>query len=116
MLTPEPTDGIVWNANRGAISLRVTVRGKHAHVGRRHERVNAFDGMLSIAEALRRLKGEVEGRRTAHRIEPDAARRSILLVGGRVEGGTNFNVVPEVCTFTVDRRINPETVTSREWG
>jgi acetylornithine deacetylase/succinyl-diaminopimelate desuccinylase-like protein len=31
-----------------------------------------------------------------------------MLVGGRVEAGSNFNVVPDVCTFTVDRRMNPE--------
>ena len=34
MLTPEPTGGVIWNANRGAISLRATMRGKAAHVGR----------------------------------------------------------------------------------
>src|ERR1700740_510044 len=28
MLTPEPTGGVIWNANRGAISLRATMRGK----------------------------------------------------------------------------------------
>jgi succinyl-diaminopimelate desuccinylase len=31
-----------------------------------------------------------------------------LLLGGRCEGGTNFNAVPGACSFTVDRRINPE--------
>lgn len=108
MLTPEPTDGVVWNANRGAISLRVTVRGKHAHVGRQHEGVNAFEGMLAIAHALADLKREVEAHRTRYAIEPDIARHSILMLGGRVEGGTNFNVVPDVCSFTVDRRLNPE--------
>lgn len=108
MLTPEPTDGIVWNASRGAISLRVTVRGKHAHVGRQHEGVNAFEGMTRIAQALFELKTEVERHRTSHRIEPDVARNSILLLGGRSEGGTNFNVVPDMCSFTVDRRLNPE--------
>jgi acetylornithine deacetylase/succinyl-diaminopimelate desuccinylase-like protein len=30
------------------------------------------------------------------------------MVGGQSGGGTNFNVVPEKCWFTVDRRINPE--------
>jgi len=34
MFTPEPTGGVIWNANRGAITLRVTVEGKTAHVGR----------------------------------------------------------------------------------
>ncbi len=30
------------------------------------------------------------------------------MIGGQSGGGTNFNVVPESCWFTVDRRINPE--------
>ena len=30
------------------------------------------------------------------------------MLGGRTEGGTNFNVVPADCRFTVDRRLNPE--------
>src|SRR5262252_7482598 len=55
MLTPEPTGGVVWNANRGAITLRVTSRGRTAHVGRQHEGVNAFEGMLAVAQALLQL-------------------------------------------------------------
>ncbi len=30
------------------------------------------------------------------------------MIGGQSGGGANFNVVPEECWFTVDRRINPE--------
>jgi succinyl-diaminopimelate desuccinylase len=108
MLTPEPTGGVVWNANRGAITLRITTRGKTAHVGRQHEGVNAFEGMLAVAQALVELKHEVETHTTAYHIAPDIARRSILMLGGRTEGGTNFNAVPDECSFTVDRRINPE--------
>jgi hypothetical protein len=47
MLTPEPTGGVVWNANRGAITLRATMRGKPAHVGRQFEGVNAFERSLA---------------------------------------------------------------------
>jgi succinyl-diaminopimelate desuccinylase len=36
MLLAEPTSGVVWNANRGALSLRVRVFGKPAHVGLQH--------------------------------------------------------------------------------
>lgn len=108
MFTPEPTSGVIWNANRGAVTLRVTVQGRAAHVGLQHQGVNAFEQMLTVASALQALKAEVETRRTAYRVTPDAAARSILMLGGRVEGGTNFNVVPETCTFTVDRRFNPE--------
>jgi len=108
MLTPEPTGGVIWNANRGAISLRATMRGKAAHVGRQFEGVNAFEHALPAMARLAALKQEVELRETAYAIAPAAARKSILLLGGRAEAGTNFNVTPDFCSFTIDRRINPE--------
>jgi len=50
----------------------------------------------------------VEQKTTGYNIGADQARRSILMLGGESGGGTNFNVVPEECWFTIDRRINPE--------
>jgi len=108
MFTPEPTGGVIWNASRGAISLRVTVRGKSAHVGLHYQGVNAFESMLNVARRLQRLKAEVEMRHTAYRIEPAAARHSILMMGGQCESGSTFNTVPGTCSFTIDRRLNPE--------
>jgi succinyl-diaminopimelate desuccinylase len=108
MLTPEPTSGVIWNANRGAVTLQITVKGKAAHVGLQHQGINAFEQMLQVASGLQTLKAAVEKRQTGYRIVPEAAARSILMLGGRVEGGTNFNVVPESCTFTLERRFNPE--------
>ncbi|MGH9711998.1 MAG: ArgE/DapE family deacylase [Candidatus Acidiferrales bacterium] len=108
MLTAEPTGGAIWNASRGAITMRVTVKGKPAHVGLSFRGVNAFEHMLVVARALEKEKQRASVHKTKFRIEPAAARRSILLLGGRAEGGTNFNVVPAECSFTVDRRINPE--------
>lgn len=108
MLLPEPTSGVVWNANRGAISLRVTVYGKSAHVGLQHQGENAFERMLRVVEQLQELKREVERRSTKFQIGAEQARNSILMLGGQSGGGANFNVVPEICWFTVDRRINPE--------
>jgi len=108
MLTPEPTGGIVWNANRGAITLRATMLGQSAHVGRHFEGVNAFERAMPAIAKLLDLKKEVELRETQQQIAPAAARKSILLLGGRVEAGTNFNVTPDFCSFTIDRRINPE--------
>jgi succinyl-diaminopimelate desuccinylase len=108
MMTAEPTSGVIWNANRGAISLRVRAKGRPAHVGLSCLGVNAFERMLVIARELEKLKGEIEQRETAFPIRPPAARRSILMMGGECRGGSNFNLVPESCSFTVDRRINPE--------
>ncbi len=108
MLLAEPTSGVVWNANRGAISLRVRVRGKSAHVGLQHQGENAFERMLQVVTRLQELKQEVEQRATNFNIGADQGRQSILMLGGQSGGGANFNVVPEECWFTIDRRINPE--------
>ncbi len=113
MILPEPTTGsLIWNANRGAITLRVTAHGRHAHVGQHYRGINAFEGMVAAANALLALKGEIEEHRTHYRLdsEPDpvAASRSIPMLGGLVAGGSAFNAVPAECSFTIERRINPE--------
>src|SRR5229473_3594045 len=114
MLLAEPTSGVVWNANRGAISLRVQVFGKSAHVGLQHQGENAFERMHRVVERLQELKQEVEERTTNFNIGAEQARRSILMLGGQSGGGANFNVVPEECWFTIDRRINPEEELTEE--
>ena len=108
MLLAEPTSGVVWNANRGAISLRVRVLGKSAHVGLQHQGANAFERMHRVVERLEQLKREVEQRSTQCTVGAEQMRNSILMLGGQSGGGANFNVVPEECWFTMDRRINPE--------
>jgi acetylornithine deacetylase/succinyl-diaminopimelate desuccinylase family protein len=108
MVTPEPTSGVIWSANRGALTARVTVHGREAHVGLLHQGRNAFEDAIRVVAGLQRLARRVRRRRTRFRITPDAARRSLVLIGGRVEAGSNFNVVPGRCVFTVDRRLNPE--------
>jgi succinyl-diaminopimelate desuccinylase len=108
MLLAEPTSGVVWNANRGAISLRVRVLGKSAHVGLQHQGENAFERMHGVVARLQALKREVEQRTTRLNVGMGQTRNSILMLGGQSGGGTNFNVVPEICWFTIDRRINPE--------
>jgi succinyl-diaminopimelate desuccinylase len=107
-INAEPTSGVIWNASRGALTLNVTVKGEVAHVGLQHQGINAFELMLKVAGALQKLKAEVEPRTTKYHIEPPESAHSILMLGGRVEGGINYNAVPGFCSFTVERRINPE--------
>ena len=108
MVTAEPTGGVVWHANRGAITLRVGLRGREAHVGQAHLGSNAFEHMLRVAEPLSALARELLSRRTAFPMESDAARGSMLVVGGSTNSGASFNVVPGSAWFSVDRRFNPE--------
>jgi succinyl-diaminopimelate desuccinylase len=114
MLTAEPTGGVVWHANRGAITLRVNVRGREAHVGQAHLGVNAFEKMIHVAEPLATLAYQLRDQRTAFPMESDGARGSILVVGGSAGAGANFNVVPGAAWFSVDRRFNPEEELEQE--
>ena len=108
MFTAEPTGGVVWNGSRGALSLQITVGGKAFHVGHHYKGINAFEAMVELSNRLLQHKIKVETRLTGYAITPEAARSSVMLIGGTVAGGSNFNVVPDRCTFTIDRRINPE--------
>ncbi len=108
MVTAEPTGGVVWHANRGAITMRVNVHGRAAHVGQAHVGVNAFEHMLRVAEPLAGMADRLLEKRTEFALESDAARGSMLVVGGSSGSGANFNVVPGSAWFSVDRRFNPE--------
>ena len=59
MITPEPT-GVIWNANRGAMAPRATMRGKAAQVGRQFEGASAFERSLPAIARLADLKKEVK--------------------------------------------------------
>ena len=96
MLTAEQSGEVIWNTARGALSLRVDVHGRAAHVGDAFKGVNSFLHMLRVAAPLEAHVGEM------------SERGSMIVVGGRSGGGSNFNVVPERTWFTVDGRFNPE--------
>ena len=98
----------MWHANRGAITLRVGLGGREAHVGQAHLGVNAFEHMIRVAEPLGELAHDLLQRRTKFRMDSDDARGSMLVVGGSAEAGANFNAVPGSAWFSVDRRFNPE--------
>jgi succinyl-diaminopimelate desuccinylase len=109
-IVAEPTWGTIWHACRGAFTLRVNVHGRPAHVGLHYEGANAFAAGVDLALALRRLEGALRERRSALDFgssDPRAG-ESIMLVGGLSRGGTNFNIVPDEFSFTVDRRPNPD--------
>lgn len=107
MLTPEPTSGVIWNGNRGALSQLLTLHGEMAHVALQHTGRNAFEGMLKLGVMLHELKEKIEARS----FDPEQTildgPASVLLLGGICRGGTNFNVVPESVRFSVDRRFHP---------
>ncbi|HTT44780.1 MAG TPA: M20/M25/M40 family metallo-hydrolase [Thermoplasmata archaeon] len=108
MVTAEPSGGQIWNAARGAISLRVSVPGREAHVGQAYLGVNAFQRMIRIAQSLEPYAHEMAERHTSFDVESHDARGSMLVIGGQSGSGSSFNVVPGSSWFTVDGRFNPE--------
>lgn len=108
MLMPEPTSGAIWNANKGALTYKVEIKGKYAHVGLEPRGVNAFEQMVQVAHSLLKLKKNIQRRKTEMEVNPPEANRSVMLIGGESGSGLSFNVVPDKAFFTLDRRINPE--------
>jgi acetylornithine deacetylase/succinyl-diaminopimelate desuccinylase-like protein len=108
MVTAEQSGGSIWHAARGAISLRVDIHGREAHVGQANLGVNAFEHMLYVARAVGEYAREMASKSTRFPMNANDAPGTMLVVGGLFGGGSNFNVVPGSAYFTVDGRYNPE--------
>jgi succinyl-diaminopimelate desuccinylase len=93
----------VVTAHNGCLQMEVTVHGKMAHAAIPDTGVDALQGAVHILNALyaqnalyRQVTSQVEGIKHPY------------LNVGRIEGGTNTNVVPGKVMFKLDRRMIPE--------
>jgi acetylornithine deacetylase/succinyl-diaminopimelate desuccinylase-like protein len=108
MLTAEQSGEVIWNAAKGALSLRVDVKGRPVHVGQAFKGINSFLHMLKVAAPLEAYAQGMSERPTNYPVGAGEALGSMVVVGGQSGGGSNFNVVPGQTWFTVDGRFNPE--------
>ncbi|WP_296510560.1 ArgE/DapE family deacylase [Rhodoferax sp.] len=93
----------VITAHNGCLQMEVTVQGKMAHAAIPESGVDALQGAVHILNALyaqNTLYKQVTS-------EVDGINHPYLNVG-RIEGGTNTNVVPGKVVFKLDRRMIPE--------
>ncbi|MBX3657133.1 MAG: ArgE/DapE family deacylase [Ramlibacter sp.] len=93
----------VVTAHNGCLQMEVTVHGKMAHAAVPDTGVDALQGAVQILNALyaqnalyKRISSQVKGINHPY------------LNVGRIEGGTNTNVVPGTVVFKLDRRMIPE--------
>jgi succinyl-diaminopimelate desuccinylase len=93
----------VVTAHNGCLQMEVTVHGRMAHAAVPQTGVDALQGAVRILGALyaqnetyKRIRSEVPGITHPY------------LNVGRIEGGTNTNVVPGKVVFKLDRRMIPE--------
>lgn len=108
MVTAEQSGEVIWNAAKGALSMRVEVQGSAIHVGHASKGVNSFLHMLKVAAPLEAYAREMSTRHTNYPVGEGEALGTMVVVGGQSGGGSNFNVVPAQTYFTVDGRFNPE--------
>ncbi|WP_395059720.1 M20 family metallopeptidase [Polaromonas sp.] len=93
----------VVTAHNGCLQMEVTVHGKMAHAAIPASGVDALQGAVQILNALyaqNALYKEVSS-------QVPGITHPYLNVG-RIEGGTNTNVVPGKVMFKLDRRMIPE--------
>jgi succinyl-diaminopimelate desuccinylase len=93
----------VVTAHNGCLQLEVTVRGKMAHAAIPDSGVDALQAAVRILNALYALNTRY--RQVTSAVE--GITHPYLNVG-RIEGGTNTNVVPGKVVFKLDRRMIPE--------
>jgi len=93
----------VVTAHNGCLQMEVTVHGKMAHAAIPTTGVDALQGAVHILNALyhqntlyQQVRSKVEGITHPY------------LNVGRIEGGTNTNVVPGKVVLRLDRRMIPE--------
>ena len=93
----------VVTAHNGCLQMEVTVHGKMAHAAIPDTGVDALQGAVAILNALyrqnqlyKKVTSKVEGITHPY------------LNVGRIEGGTNTNVVPGKVVLKLDRRMIPE--------
>ena len=93
----------VITAHNGCLQMEVTVHGKMAHAAIPDTGIDALQGANAILTALygqnplyQSITSQVEGITHPY------------LNVGRIEGGTNTNVVPGKVVFKLDRRMIPE--------
>lgn len=96
----EPTDMRLISASKGCLRFRIRVEGKAAHSSKPHLGVNAIQGMMRVLRAL-----EIDEDRLEKICHPLVGKATWNV--GRIEGGTQVNVVPAECVVEVDRRLIP---------
>jgi succinyl-diaminopimelate desuccinylase len=95
----------VITAHNGCLQMEVTVHGKMAHAAIPDTGIDALQGAVAILNALY----EQNERYRSVTSKVPGIQHPYLNVG-RIEGGTNTNVVPGKVVLKLDRRMIPEEI------
>jgi succinyl-diaminopimelate desuccinylase len=90
-------------AHNGCLHLEVRIEGRSAHAARPDTGVDALEAATQILSGLYALRKTYT---TVHSKVPGIDHPTLVV--GLIKGGTNTNVVPDLVTLRIDRRIIPE--------
>jgi succinyl-diaminopimelate desuccinylase len=93
----------VVTAHNGCLQLEVTLHGLASHAAYPHTGVDALQAANQLLSALYAYNGELKTR-----LSQVAGITHPYLNVGRIEGGSNTNVVPGKVVLKLDRRMIPE--------
>lgn len=93
----------VVTAHNGCLQLAVTISGRSAHASMPETGIDAIRAATTVMAAIYADSERLSQRRSA---VPGIGSPTLNI--GRIEGGTNTNVVPDRVTFRLDRRMVPE--------
>jgi succinyl-diaminopimelate desuccinylase len=98
--------GFTYNiviAHNGCLHLEVSVRGRSAHAAQPESGADALEAATVLLASLYALRAGLARQRST---VPGIAHPTLVV--GLIKGGINTNVVPDLVTLRLDRRIIPE--------
>jgi succinyl-diaminopimelate desuccinylase len=96
----EPTDGEVEAGCQGTLRAVLETKGRRAHSARSWLGINAIHGAVDILATLAAYR--------PREVEIDGCRYREGLNAVRIEGGVAGNIIPDLCSVTVNFRYAPD--------
>lgn len=97
----EPTGLKVATAEKGLVWFRIHILGLPVHASVAEQGVNAIENAKTVIDKIQKYQLNLSQKN--HPLVGEA-KCSITMI----EGGTKENVIPESCSMTLDRRMNPD--------
>ena len=104
-------DPVLRLGSNGSLDVQITVKGRSCHSGANYLGINALEEAVPIMVELLDLKRHVEERRSKLPLAPAPGAPSHLRPMFNLDiatAGVKSNIVPGVCSLTVNRRFIPE--------
>jgi len=100
VLLGEPTSLEPKFVHKGVLRLEITTKGSAAHASTPREGINAIFYMSKLISRLDELALAIEKEN-----DPYTGNASMAIT--TIKGGTAFNMIPDTCSISIDRRMIP---------